>query len=35
MRIAWRVCFAEHARRLAQLIPKDEAVFIRSADADS
>ena len=33
MRIAWRVCFAQHARRLSELIPKDEPVFIRSADA--
>lgn len=24
MRIAWRVCFAEHARRLAELIPRDD-----------
>jgi hypothetical protein len=35
MRIAWRVCFARHARRLAELIPKDEPVFIRNADAGS
>jgi hypothetical protein len=33
MRIAWRVCFAEHARRLGELIPKDEPVFIPAADA--
>lgn len=33
MRIAWRVCFARHAERLGELIPKDEPVFIRSADA--
>jgi hypothetical protein len=24
MRIAWRVCFAEHAERLGELIPTDE-----------
>jgi hypothetical protein len=33
MRIAWRVCFAEHTRRIGELIPKDEPVFIPAADA--
>ena len=32
MRIAWRVCFAQHARRVAESIPRDGPVFIRAAD---